>query len=140
MANITGTADHSRTTARETFRYKQDDPAKFADLRKRMRRSDYTNYTYFMWDCYSHLVKIGKSIDPLRRVAELGSSGERKIELLVVLRGGWLEAIYHQHFADLRVKGEWFEPHADLIDEIVRLRPESDPCDYPSGPISLAAI
>ena len=125
---------------RPPFPHKQDDPEEFARLRRVLRKSDYGDYTYFMWDCNSHLVKIGKSVDPARRAAELGSSGARKIELLVVLRGGWLEALYHRHFADLRVEGEWFEPHPDLIDEIVRLRPESDPCDYPTGPIKLAPI
>jgi hypothetical protein len=43
------------------------------------------------------------------------------MEILLTLRDGCLEGCYHQHFADLRVEGEWFEPHPDIFAEIARL-------------------
>jgi hypothetical protein len=55
------------------------------------------------------------------------------MEILLTLRAGYLEGAYHQHFADLRVEGEWFEPHPDIFAEIERLKSAEKPRSAPNG-------
>jgi len=105
---------------RETFPWEQEDAETFARCRKQLRGSLYAKYTYFMRDRTSGLIKIGMSADPYARRAALSASGYRDMEILLLLRDGHLEGAYHQHFADLRVEGEWFEPHPDIFAEIER--------------------
>lgn len=110
-------------SGRPPFPYEQSDPETFARCRKTMRHAPDAKYTYFMRDRRNGLIKIGVALDPHERRARLSSSGFHDMEILLVLRDGCLEGCYHQHFADLCVGGEWFEPHPDLLAEIARLAP-----------------
>jgi hypothetical protein len=109
-----------KTETRPPFPYEQPDEATFARCRKLFRGSSDAKYTYFMRDRISGLIKIGMSGDPESRRAQLSSSGAQDMEILLTLRDGALEGCYHRHFADLRVEGEWFAPHADIFAEIER--------------------
>lgn len=105
---------------RKPFPFEQTDAETFARCRKHLRGSSDAKYTYFMRDGVSGLIKIGMSADPNERRMALAASGARSMEILLVLRDGNLEGCYHQHFADLRVEGEWFLPHPDIFAEIDR--------------------
>lgn len=120
--NGRGFADHLLSTKkRPPFPYKQPDAETFAKWKERVPGTIDVKYTYFMRDRYSGLIKIGMSNNPENRRAALSASGEHDMEILLTLRDGCLEGCYHQHFANLRVHGEWFEPHPDILAEIERL-------------------
>jgi hypothetical protein len=106
---------------RDPFPYVQADPDTFKRCRRMMRNAPDAKYTYFMRDRVSGFIKIGMALNPHERRARLSSSGRRDMEILLTLRDGNLEGCYHQHFADLCVGGEWFEPHPDILAEIERL-------------------
>jgi hypothetical protein len=128
-ANKPASADHKLTTrrkARKPFPFEQDSEEVFARCRRLMPDSIDAKYTYFMRDRRNGLIKIGRSRDPDERCKRLSSSGRHDMEVLVVLRDGYLEGCYHQHFADLCVGGEWFEPHPDILAEITRLSTQGE--------------
>lgn len=109
---------------REPFPFEQADEETFARCRKLLRGSVDAKYTYFMRNRRNGLIKIGMSQDPEDRRGRLSASGAMDMEILLTLRDGNLEYAYHRHFADLRVEGEWFEPHPDIFAEIERLAPK----------------
>jgi hypothetical protein len=108
-------------TSRPRLPYEQPSEAEFKRVCRLFRGSADAKYTYFMRNRRNGLIKIGMSNDPERRRATLSASGARDMEILLTLRDWCLEGCYHQHFADLRVEGEWFEPHPDIFAEIARL-------------------
>lgn len=62
------------------------------------------------------LVKIGWSSNPARRLADLQSGSPLALHLLGTFGGGAeLEAALHGHFADHRVRGEWFDLGDDPV-------------------------
>lgn len=81
----------------------------------------HADYTYFAFDRIGRGIKIGKAQSPSERCARLGSSGACDMVLLAVARDGGLEGLYHRHFQEHRIAGEWFEPHDDILAEIERL-------------------
>lgn len=61
-------------------------------------------------------IKIGCSLDPVRRMRDLGA------RLMGVVGGGfWLEKAYHRHFAADALGHEWFAPSATLLAFIAHL-------------------
>jgi hypothetical protein len=83
--------------------------------------------TYFISD--GTCVKIGKSVDPAKRLAQLQTSHSRPLSLVAVLDGDH-EAVCHRLFAAFRKTGEWFqldERHAQLIDALSST-PTQDRC------------
>lgn len=64
-------------------------------------------------------IKIGRSNSPFKRLATIQVGHAEHLTLMaVVLGGAELEREYHERFAAHRIKGEWFHPHGDIIDEI----------------------
>ncbi|XXZ47421.1 GIY-YIG nuclease family protein (plasmid) [Streptomyces cavourensis] len=58
----------------------------------------------------SPLVKIGWTSNPSRRIADLQSGSPLALRLLGTFEGNAaLEAALHTHFAEHRVRGEWFD-------------------------------
>lgn len=67
-------------------------------------------------------VKIGRTGDVRRRLARLQHANGEELRLI----GAWrappsMEKELHEDFADLRIRGEWFEPKHDLIAHARRL-------------------
>lgn len=64
----------------------------------------------------SGLVKIGWSKDPTKRMGDLRSSSTTELIILRLIDGIMpLEGIFHRHFKELRVRGEWFKFHPDML-------------------------
>lgn len=61
-------------------------------------------------------IKIGIAADPGNRLANLQSSNQRELAMF-----GWFDApdgtekSIHRRLAQHRIRGEWFEPHADVL-------------------------
>lgn len=65
------------------------------------------------------LVKIGRSIDIERRLSELRWLNPVDLELHGFIAGGAREeTAYHQRWAHLRRRGEWFETTPELMTEL----------------------
>lgn len=61
-------------------------------------------------------VKIGVASNPKKRLKALQTGNPHKLELLRVIKGGHAEeAALHAHFAHLRVNGEWFKYHSEML-------------------------
>jgi hypothetical protein len=90
-------------------------------------------WTYFIHG--ADAIKIGKSLNPRGRMAELqvGSGCELKL-LLAVPYDRLPEASAHRKFKHLRLHGEWFRPEQDLLDFITALRVETQKPIRPARP------
>jgi len=61
-------------------------------------------------------IKIGKSIDPVRRLQILALSAPSKLRLLATIPGSRdEESRLHRQFAEDRLYGEWFHPSPALL-------------------------
>ena len=71
-------------------------------------------------------IKIGFSVSPSKRRAELQTGHWGRLEILAVTPGSAKqEAAYHARFAEQRISGEWFSRHPDILAEIARLSPQT---------------
>ena len=70
--------------------------------------------TYFIYNEEAGTVKIGRGVDPIRRLANLQTGSTSKLKLLAVINED-CEAILHRRFAHLRTTGEWFEASPSLM-------------------------
>lgn len=82
---------------------------------------------YIIGETGSGVVKIGRSVNPQQRLAQLQTGYPRPLALLHVERGsGHLEPQLHERFASVRMSGEWFslgtEPVATVLATIDGLR------------------
>lgn len=74
---------------------------------------------YFIQDTGSHAIKIGVSTDPERRLRSLQTATASKLVLLGVVPGDLsTEAELHRHFADYRLRGEWFRGAPPVLETV----------------------
>lgn len=91
------------------------------------------SFIYFAREMPDGPIKIGASNNPIHRVAvELQSGNPREIRVLVILQyfdvevSGQrcqlrsVEREWHDRFAHLRIRGEWFRPEPELLAEVER--------------------
>lgn len=77
---------------------------------QRKSKKTSSGWAYAIRDTKSGHVKIGRSDDPMKRLAVLRTGSSSALELLWMAEGGAaLEAFLHARFADRRVRGEWFD-------------------------------
>jgi hypothetical protein len=73
-------------------------------------------HLYFIYNPCTEMVKIGKSVDPDRRLVEIQQLSGVPVTLLGVLHGeGELEFKLHLYFAAQRRIGEWFVASDELL-------------------------
>jgi hypothetical protein len=77
-------------------------------------------WVYFV-QAHCGSIKIGRARDVQFRIKELQCAHPHELKLLAVALDGNRETGYHRQFAEHRMLGEWFEPHADILAEIERL-------------------
>lgn len=81
-----------------------------------------TQLVYFIQSGEEGPIKIGIARDPESRLAALQTGHHEELRLLAITHGGAdQEGAYHMQFAEHRIRGEWFEPHPDILAEIDRL-------------------
>lgn len=67
-------------------------------------------------------IKIGITSNPKSRLRTLQSGYPLKLKILALVPNASLqESVYHERFAELRMEGEWFARHPDILAEIARL-------------------
>jgi len=76
---------------------------------------------YFIGSVESGTVKIGKSSNPEKRVAELQTGNSNRLVLYGVIHdvNEYCENRLHKQFEDIRLEGEWFKLTDELIQFIV---------------------
>lgn len=95
---------------------------------KRMKNppSNLKKYLYLMKNSYGDL-KIGISIDPIKRARHLTTSSGSTVECQVY----WntespafeVETFLLRHYKAFRKEGEWFEPHAFTVEDVESMIP-----------------
>jgi hypothetical protein len=81
-------------------------------------------YIYFIQAGEDGAIKIGSSKNPAKRLASLRTASPVPLNVLKVITGSReLELTYHDRFSSIRMKGEWFEPTAELLTFIQELEP-----------------
>ena len=92
---------------------------------------------YVLGERGSYTVKIGRSIDLKKRLADIQRMSPTPIDLLWSHPGDYeLETRLHRHFKALRSHGEWFTFHTDPVPEIaaaVRAQPWLNAVRRPRG-------
>jgi hypothetical protein len=80
-----------------------------------------TEYVYLIGSEASTLVKIGRSTDVPRRLADIQRMSPAKLAVLWQTEGGaGLETSLHRHFRAQRSHGEWFDfPAHDAAEQVV---------------------
>ena len=78
---------------------------------------------YFIEAPAVSMIKIGHSISPLKRLAEIATISPVPLQLLASIEGrASIEIGLHRAFADVRSHGEWFRDHPDLRELIALVR------------------
>ena len=66
-------------------------------------------------------IKIGRSVSPRSRLAQLQTASPHQLHLIGVLRGaGAQECEWHGRYAFFRMAGEWYEAIPELVGHIER--------------------
>lgn len=68
-------------------------------------------YLYLIKNLTNNYVKIGVSSNPRRRLSQLQTGNDSKLDLLGIIKVEevfQIEKILHKHFASSRIHGEWF--------------------------------
>lgn len=77
------------------------------------------SFLYFIEALDSGFIKIGRSVNPERRLAQLSTGSPSKLVILGKISGGSkLEMDLHKRFGLSREKGEWFKITNELRDFI----------------------
>ena len=90
----------------------------------RAKRKKINDHLYIIVKEGAGVMKVGRSVDPQRRLEELQISSEKKLHLTKVLpEGGFLESGVHEQLKDsgFHVKGEWFKYTRESFEVV---------CDY----------
>jgi len=67
------------------------------------------DHLYFIQEQGTGHIKIGRSVDPKRRVRSLQTGNAKRLKLIAYFKGkGDQEAYLHELLRDWRLKGEWF--------------------------------
>lgn len=81
-----------------------------------------------------NFIKIGYSETPLSRASSMQTGNPHELELMAVIPGDTgLEAYLHERFADLWVRGEWFE-YTGLLEIFVNVCQSVFPVPKPEAP------
>lgn len=63
------------------------------------------------------LIKIGATDNLTKRLNALRSANSSALTLIATMPADrWPEAALHDRFAHIRIRGEWFQPTAELLD------------------------
>lgn len=71
---------------------------------------------YFIQERAGGPIKIGYSVNPKKRLAEIQTSHPQRLMLLATMDGGRSEELeLHRRFGRFRTQGEWFKDDQELL-------------------------
>lgn len=83
---------------------------------------------YFIQSELGGPIKIGVSVDPKSRMAEIQRMSPFKLRILKTIEGDYsAESALHKRFSHLRLHGEWFEPADELLNFIAADQSSDEP-------------
>jgi hypothetical protein len=95
----------------------------YFSFRKKPRKMAGVERVYFIKDLVTGNIKIGKAINPAKRLKSLQTGNPNKLVIVTTQVGGEeLENELHRRFANSRISGEWFYPTKELEDYISALK------------------
>jgi hypothetical protein len=99
--------------------------------------TDGTSEVYLVGNSNSSIAKIGTTKSLQKRLSVLQSGYPLRLEILWHRPGGWaLEQYLHRWFADMHVKGEWFDFGVqDPADAVARAVAKKFPDEFPDWPV-----
>jgi hypothetical protein len=102
-----------------------------------MPETDDNSEVYLVGNCSSSVAKIGTTKNLQKRLSVLQVGYPLRLEVLWHRPGGWaLEQYLHGCFADLRLKGEWFDfGMQDPVDAVMRAVAKKYPDEFPDWPV-----
>jgi hypothetical protein len=72
-------------------------------------------------------IKIGTTIQLVRRLLQLKATKGGRLRILAIADGGRdMEIHFHKTFRHLHIKGEWFRPGEDLLGHIALYRRDNE--------------
>lgn len=80
--------------------------------------------TYFIQSGADGAIKIGKTTQMSLRMSQIQNGSAEVLSLIGWIHGD-MEQDLHQHFAHLRIRGEWFRPEEQIL-EFIRERCNAD--------------
>jgi len=87
--------------------------------RERREREEGSSFVYFIEGVGTDKIKIGRTIDPARRLCDLQIGSPVGLKLLHAEPGGEeAERVLHAKFATTRANGEWFSATIELVEYI----------------------
>lgn len=102
-------------------------------LAKEVRYSFYASrddrFIYFAWADFVHRIKIGMSVDPYGRETTIQRGSPVPVKIVAGFQATRShERAFHEAFKDVRLHGEWFLNHPDLVEFVSMFRlPEEVP-------------
>lgn len=89
------------------------------DKIRKKSKVDKKKYVYFIQEITSKFIKIGFAASVASRKAIIQSSNPHEVIILGIMEGGAKEeAIIHEQFSHLRIRGEWYKSNEDLLNFI----------------------
>ena len=69
-----------------------------------------SDYLYIIQSDLTGMIKIGRSINPQKRLKQLQTGNPNKLKLIALFENqGWKEKILHERLSTFRLEGEWFK-------------------------------
>lgn len=111
--------------------YDEDDewavfvPSYLRDQPRPPKSNPYTPHVYFISD--GEAIKIGKAINPPKRLKNLQIGNPRELKMLGYFRTShYSEGNIHRHFEAFWIRGEWFRDNPELRAFIAKNCPAND--------------
>lgn len=68
------------------------------------------DYLYIIQSDLTGMIKIGRSINPVKRLKQLQTGNPNKLKLIASFKNqGWKEKHLHEKLSRFRLEGEWFD-------------------------------
>lgn len=129
-AHVYGTGPEAEASAKHFYDVSQIHAALVADraglisrIAERQQRNPLGALTYFIQAVEGGPIKIGQSANPMRRRTNLQIGYPSVLRILAVTREA--ESLIHERFNSLRLRGEWFQPHPELVAFIDQVRADA---------------
>lgn len=86
------------------------EPHKYNPFFGRQRTADESKNVYFAFNPKAELIKIGYSVNYIKRIEQLSTQSRIQLQLLGLIAGGYdVEKWVHQELDEHRVVNEWFK-------------------------------
>jgi len=106
----------------ENTQLKNENNALKQENEKLKLQDDSDDETYFIFKEDEDICKIGYSANPEKRLSNIQTGNEAKLEIYETIPGGkYIEGLLHQIFEPQLIRGEWYRITREQVDAVVDL-------------------